>query len=155
MRSYNTTGVSPLLLQMILLEDFNQMTENNFTLEENEAFHHHSEETYEEPELIIADKQYQLRETEGIFGGIENQLTESMLLVLPSLSDVEAISTTYETSFPETNIGGLAATIGWNTSGSPEEKEAYAEMIRSNFEEEQGIFLNYESRKATEKNGTA
>lgn len=115
--------------QVIPLEDYNGMTGKTIELAEDEALFYHSTGKYTKEELIIGGRLYQLAPIENDFSS-ETGLTETIVLVVPDMSHIEGMMAAYQEQFPDAPVVGLSADIGWNTTGTEEEKMAYGDHIR-------------------------
>lgn len=134
-----------ILLMVLPLEDFNEMTGKSITLEENEALYYHSTTTDKKESLTIGSETYQLTQVENEFDG-NMELTESLALVVPEVSHLLEISKKFKEQFPESNYLTIDAQIGWNTSGTEEQKEVLAKQLENQYGWNAGENSLYESR---------
>ncbi|QBP42594.1 FtsX-like permease family protein [Paenisporosarcina antarctica] len=132
-------------MMVLPLEDFNKMTGNSYSLADDEALYYHSTKTYREDELTVGDKTYRLTEVDNEFSE-EMDLTESMALVLPDISHLMNIQADFKKQFPDTNYFTIDAEIGWNTSGTEEEKNEFAEQLNDEYGWDAGGMNLYNSR---------
>lgn len=121
-----------VLIMMIPLEDFNGMTGKSYSLAEDEALYYHSAESYEEDQLTIGNSTYKLTETVNELGEDIN-LTETMVLVVPDISHLLETKAFLDEQFPEQNYLTVDASISWNTTGSEEEIQQYAEQLKAQY----------------------
>lgn len=121
-----------ILLMILPLEDFNEMTGKSVTLEGDEALYYHSTTTDKKESLTIGTETYKLTEVENEFDG-NMDLTESMALVVPEVSHLLKITENFKEQFPESNYLTIDAQIGWNTSGTEEQKEGLAKQLESEY----------------------
>lgn len=134
-----------ILLMILPLEDFNEMTGKSVTLEGDEALYYHSTTTDKKESLTIGTETYKLTEVENEFDG-NMDLTESMALVVPEVSHLLKITENFKEQFPESNYLTIDAQIGWNTSGTEEQKEGLAKQLESEYGWNAGGNNIYESR---------
>ncbi len=129
------------------LEDYNQWTDETIELGENEALYYYSKDTLKGQTFSLGEQTYQLKQMPAIPGDIESQgeLLETLVLVLPNMSEIETATQAYMQQNPDTFTGNLSATINWNTTGSPEEKAAYAAELKETFADQNS--MSYESRE--------
>ena len=130
-QSYNDQK-NPIVLTVIPLEDFNQLTGKSYTLEDGAALYYHSTKTYKESELAVGGKTYRVAGIDNEFGA-DMDLTESMALVVPDASHLLEMQTDFNERFPESNYLTIDAEIGWNTSGSEEQKEVLAQKLNNEY----------------------
>lgn len=135
-----------IMLMILPLEDFNKMTGNEYSLAENEALYYHSTKTYTEDKLIVGNKTYQLTEVVGNEFSKDMDFTESMALVVPDISHLMDIQADFKKQFPEIDYMTIDAEIGWNTSGTEEEKKEFAEQLNSEYGWDAGGGVLYNSR---------
>lgn len=121
-----------VLIMMIPLEDFNGMTGKSYSLAEDEALYYHSAESYEEDQLTIGNSTYKLTETVNELGEDIN-LTETMVLVVPDISHLLETKAFLDEQFPEQDYLTVDASISWNTTGSEEEIQQYAEQLKAQY----------------------
>ena len=133
----------PVFMMVLPLEDFNAMTGNSYTLADDEALYYHSTETYKEDELAVGEQTYRLTEIENEFSA-DMALTESIALVVPDISHLKQIKADFENQFPESTYTTIDAEIGWNTTGTAEEKRLLAEHLKDGYS--WGADGHYESR---------
>ncbi|MEG0289151.1 MAG: FtsX-like permease family protein [Carnobacterium sp.] len=139
-----TSIVSVIILP---LEDYNQWTDETMELGENEALYYHSKDTLKGQTLSLGEQTYQLQKMAVVPGDIESQgeLLEILVLVLPSISEIEKVTQNYMQQNPDTFIAGLSGTINWDTTGSPAEKAAYAADLKAVFNDTPS--MSYESKE--------
>lgn len=126
---FETSGGNPMMA--IPLEDFNKMTKENYTLDENEALFYHSTKMYEKEELAIGDKTYKLTEIDNEFSA-DMALTESIVLVVPDVSHLLDIREDFIEQSPESYIT-IDAEIGWNTEGPEEAEKALRKQLENDY----------------------
>ncbi len=139
-------GTLPVLMMVIPLEDFNGMTGENYSLEDDEALFYHSTKTYEKEELAIGDKSYSLTEIENEFSA-DMALTESIALVVPDETHLLDLRDDYMEQFPESTHITIDAEIGWNTEGTEEQEEALTDQLANEYNFSSGNDGLYESRE--------
>ncbi|MGI2329038.1 FtsX-like permease family protein [Planococcus sp. YIM B11945] len=122
----------PVILEILPLEDFNQMSGNSYSLADDEALFYHSTGTYEEDALTIGEQTYQITPIKNEFGG-DMELTESIALVVPDVAHIEQLKKDFELQFPDSTYLTIDANISWNTTGTEEEKRAFAEHMNSEY----------------------
>lgn len=129
------------------IEDYNQMTNQTLQLEQNEAFYFHSKNLVEKKVIYLANQPYDLKELPIVPESMKNQneLIESLILVLPSLSEIEKVRQTYIQENPGNQMDLLSGIISWDTTGNPTEKADYAAEITAQFKGKRGII--YESKE--------
>ncbi|RNF38972.1 FtsX-like permease family protein [Planococcus salinus] len=118
----------PVFLQILPLEDFNAMSGNSYSLSDDEALYYHSTGTYQKDELTIGEQNYRLSAIENEFSE-EMALTESLVLVVPDISHIKQLKEDYEKQFPDDVYLTVDAEIGWDTTGTEEEKREFAEQM--------------------------
>ena len=121
-----------ILIMMIPLEDFNQMTGQSYSLEEDEALYYHSTESYKEDQLTIGKNTYKLAETVNEFGEDVN-LTETMVLVVPGISHLLETKAFLDEQFPDQDYLTVDSAISWNTTGSEKDIQQYAEQLKAQY----------------------
>ena len=136
----------PILMMAIPLEDFNGMTGENYTLEEDEALFYHSTKTYTEGGLAIGNKNYKLTEIENEFSA-DMAFTESIALVVPDVSHLLDIRADFMEEFPESNYITIDAEIGLDVEGTEEQKEQLVNRLNSEYNGVSGSFSQYQSRE--------
>ncbi|MBM7578235.1 FtsX-like permease family protein [Jeotgalibacillus terrae] len=137
---------SPILMMAIPLEDFNGMTGDNYTLEEDEALFYHSTKTYTEGELAIGNKNYKLTEIENEFSA-DMEFTESIALVVPDVSHLLDIRDDFMKEFTESNHITIDAEIGLDVEGTEEQKEQLVNRLNSEYNGGSDSFSLYQSRE--------
>lgn len=146
--STSLTDLTSIVSAIILpLEDYNQWTNETMELGENEALYYHSKDSLKGQTLSLGEQTYQLKKMAVVPGDIESQseLLEVLVLVLPTISEIETVTQNYMQQKPDTFIAGLSGTINWDTTGSPEEKSAYAADLKAVFNDTPS--MSYESRE--------
>ncbi|XKE95575.1 ABC transporter permease [Metaplanococcus flavidus] len=138
-------GDLPVLMMVIPLQDFNGMTEENYSLANDEALFYHSTKSYDKEELAIGNKTYSLTEIENEFSE-DMALTESIALVVPDETHLLDLREDYMEQFPESTHITVDAEIGWNTEGTEAAEKAFAEQLESEYNGVSGSFSRYESR---------
>lgn len=121
------------------------MTGNSYSLADDEALYYHSTKTYKEDELTVGDKTYRLTEVDNEFSE-EMDLTESIALIVPNISHLMDIRDGIGKQFTETNYTTIDAEIGWNTSGTEEEKKEIADQLNEKYGWDAGGNNLYNSR---------
>lgn len=134
-----------IMLMILPLEDFNRMTGKSYTLEDDAALYYHSTDTYQESELTVGEKTYRVAEIENEFNE-DLDLTESMAIVVPDISHLLEIQENFKEQFPHTNYLAIDAELGWDTSGTEEQKEALAKQLNSEYGWEASSGSLYDSR---------
>lgn len=135
----------PIMMRAIPLEDFNGMTRENYTLEEDEALFYHSTKTYTEDGLAIGNKNYKLTEIENEFGA-DMDFTESIALVVPDVSHLLDIRDDFMEEFPEWNYITIDAEIGLDVEGTEEQNEQLVNRLNSEYNGSSGSLSQYRSR---------
>lgn len=121
-----------VLIMMIPLEDFNGMTGQSQSLAEDEALYYHSTGSYKEDSLTIGKRTYKLTGTANELGEDIN-LTETLVLVVPDISHLLETKAFLDEQFPDQNYLTVDASISWNTTGSEEEVQQYAEQLKAQY----------------------
>lgn len=136
---------NPVVLMVLPLEDFNGMTGKSYTLEDDAALYYHSTNTYKESELTLGNQTYRVAEVANEFGE-DMELIESMAVVVPNASHILEIQEDFKEQYPETSYLTIDAEVGWNTSGTEEQKEALAKQLNGEYGLEAGGNNLYNSR---------
>lgn len=126
------TGSLPLLIQVLPLEDYNQMTGKTVFLGDHEALIYRSVEGYELPDITIGELTLQVTEVDNVFSA-DMELIESIALVVPDISTMNKINEGYREQFPEAGNLSIDADIDWDTSGTEQQKREFAEYMRSEY----------------------
>ncbi|AQQ53375.1 ABC transporter permease [Planococcus lenghuensis] len=122
----------PLFLQVIPVEDYNRLIGASAELAADEALFYHSDEADVREELTIGGMSYQLSPADPASVSEDGQdITETAMLVVPDLTHIEAIADAYYADFTNEVKAGIDAQISWNTTGTEEEKKAYAAAVQS------------------------
>lgn len=137
----------PIMMMIVPLEDFNKMTGENYSLEDDEALFYHSTKTYEKEELKIGNKTYSLTEIDNEFGA-DMAFTESIALVVPDATQLLDIRDDFMEEFPESTYTTIDAVIGWNAEGTEEQEEQLVNRLESEYNGVSGSFSRYQSREA-------
>lgn len=146
----------PLNMILIPKEDFESMLDVSLNLEEGEVALYHSENDYQEGTIEIAEKAYSIQDFEKdttgntIVEGMEEiigaGITESMLVVMNEVADIDSVRTYYEeTTAEDLYFNPMMATIGWDIKGSEDEKIVYADNIEEELNQP-GNSMHYQSR---------
>ncbi|MFD1032341.1 FtsX-like permease family protein [Metaplanococcus flavidus] len=136
----------PVLMMAIPLEDFNGMTGENYTLEDDEALFYHSTNTYTKGELAVGNKSYKLTEIENEFSA-DMALSESIAMVVPDVSHLLDIRDDFMEEFPESDYITIDAEIGWDAEGEADQKESLVNRLNSEYNGDSGSFSLYQSRE--------
>lgn len=129
------------------LEDYNQWAIEAVELGENEALYYYSKDALKGQTFSLGEQTYQLKQMPTVPGDIksEGELLETLVLVLPSMSEMETAIQSYMQQNPDTFIASLSGKISWDTTGSPAEKAAYAADLKTVFKNSSSMY--YESRE--------
>ncbi|WP_106532183.1 FtsX-like permease family protein [Planomicrobium soli] len=122
----------PVFMDVLPLEDFNKMTGKSYSLADDEALYYHSTGTYKKEELAIGEQTFQLTPIENEFSE-EMALTESLALVVPNISQIEQIKADFEKEVPGDSYMAINAKIGWNTTGTEEDKKKLADQLSEEY----------------------
>ena len=76
----------------------------------------------------------------------QNELIESIVLVLPNLSTIETLRQAYIQQNPDIKIDPLFGTMSWNTTGDSIDKLAYADSLEI-LSKNQDLTVIYESKE--------
>ncbi|WP_142828239.1 FtsX-like permease family protein [Planococcus soli] len=136
---------NPTVLMVLPLEDFNGMTGKSYTLDDDAALYYHSTNAYKDSELTLGNKTYRVAEVANEFGE-DMDLVESMAIVVPDASHLLEIQDDFKEQYPETNYLTIDAEVGWNTSGTEEQKEALAKKLNGEYGLGAGGSNLYDSR---------
>ncbi|MDQ0428666.1 putative ABC transport system permease protein [Planomicrobium stackebrandtii] len=136
---------NPTVLMVLPLEDFNGMTGKSYTLDDDAALYYHSTNAYTDSELTLGNKTYRVAEVANEFGE-DMDLVESMAIVVPDASHLLEIQEDFKEQYPETNYLTIDAEVGWNTSGTEEQKEALAKQFNGEYGLGAGGSNLYDSR---------
>lgn len=137
-------GDATTFLYVMTVEDYNALTGENYSLQENEALYYHSSDDYTEDELMIAGNTYQLKKVDALF---ESQiaLTTSLALVVSSIEHMETFSQVYQSTYPDAYLAERDGSLGIDTNGTGEQKRELALAIRTSVQEVKSA--RYESRE--------
>lgn len=138
----------PDTLLLISLDDYNQLTQSDDTLADNQVYIHHSA-NYQNETIKLSTLEFDtliLEKNMDMFP-IEESISGSYLIVVPSKEVMQAILSAYQAEATDYLNGDVYGSIQWDTSGTEEEKARYSELISEKISN--GDFVaRYESRSA-------
>ncbi|HJB22956.1 MAG TPA: ABC transporter permease [Candidatus Jeotgalibaca pullicola] len=138
----------PDTLLLISLDDYNQFTQSDDTLADNQVYIHHSA-NYQNETIKLSTLEFDtliLEKNMDMFP-IEESISGSYLIVVPSKEVMQAILSAYQAEATDYLNGDVYGSIQWDTSGTEEEKARYSELISEKISN--GDFVaRYESRSA-------
>lgn len=138
----------PDTLLLISLDDYNRLTQSNDTLADNQVYIHHSAD-YQNETIKLSSLEFDtviLEKNMDMFP-IEESISGSYLIVVPSKEVMQAILSAYQAEATDYLNGDVYGSIQWDTSGTEEEKASYIERISEKISN--GDFVaRYESRSA-------
>lgn len=138
----------PDTLLLISLDDYNQLTQSDDTLADNQVYIHHSA-NYQNETIKLSTLEFDtliLEKNMDMFP-IEESISGSYLIVVPSKEVMQAILSDYQAEATDYLNGDVYGSIQWDTSGTEEEKARYSELISEKISN--GDFVaRYESRSA-------
>lgn len=138
----------PDTLLLIFLDDYNQLTQSNETLGDNQVYIHHSA-NYQNKTIKLSSLEFDaltLEKDMDMFP-IEESISGSYLIVVPSREIMQAVLSAYQAEATDYFNGDVYGAVQWDTSGTKEEKDHYTERISE--EISNGDFVaRYESRSA-------
>lgn len=137
-------GQEVVFIYTATAEDYEAMTGSRISIEEGEVLYHYSEDDTLPSQLTVGDMTYTPRATEPPFA-TELALASSLVLIFSSEEEINQLREVYTSTYPDAYLEEKAGTIGINTTGSDEEKQAFARELRTTIQQVEGA--RYESRE--------
>lgn len=152
----------PMNMLIFSADDFSNVIEQDLSVKENEALFFSSkdvdvpsdltlgEETFKTAALKNSQLSSKSKETIEDLSG--EQLIDTLILVVDSFDTAQSIVEDYQTEQPDATAASLYGIIGWNTTGTEDEKESYRNEIseqlnKENDGQDSEAFQVYESRE--------
>lgn len=140
----------PTVMVLMSLADFNRIEQENLVLAENQVYVLRNE-PYPEEQLVLSEIAFEALpltvELDVFQYGEEAAFGDALLVVMPSIERINAVladSLKYDNGLFRASIYG---DISWDTSGTEEEKLAYAAQLHD-FINNGPLSAHYESRDA-------
>lgn len=150
LRQASIGGELPSLAIVIPLEDFNEASGNQFSLDDNELLVRAAGTEFNAQNLTIGNNTFEVTLLEELpfFLDANVNLVETYIIIAPTVDVIDTISANFAEN-PENVKSYWKAELAWGVNGPDEHRDLYADQIRNLTNEvdlDVGIF--YESRDA-------
>lgn len=131
-------------IYMLSVDDFNELEEDDLQVGENEIYIHETA-NYGHDTIDLGGIEFAAKEFDSPVSSfsLEESYGRMVLIVLPNREAMNQVLQGYQDGgYPSVSVTG---TIRWNTTGTEEEKQAYAERLRPVYETDD-VIVRYETK---------
>lgn len=147
MENSNGNVSIPQTLMMIPLSDYQRLLGETIELGADQLLIYMPENPSVPESVTFGSQTFQAEQLDEFPLSLSKSqnVNEYIFIVLPDSSTISEISAEYQQDNPESIIDGYEAMAGWNTNGTTEEKQMYADQVAAYFAEDSSVY--YESRE--------